>query len=179
MSTKRSSEEKSDSPPRSKRAKQAKKQGVKYILYKERNGWEKETWLTFIPIQGNKKEIQLLLKATIVSNKQAKEWDEGRKESWDQQEERDREFYSRYGMPAPAPVRLGSTYYELNTKRVYSKEEAEGMCEEASTGYMGHLVCDDGKFCESGVEELSKMVEESDAEEIYNFLYKGGISKLL
>ena len=151
---------------------------VKYILYKEKNGWEQETWLTFIPRDGNKADIALLLRACKLSNAIASQWDQERKGERAKKDEQKRQFYASYGMPAPTPVHLGSTYFEVDTKRVYTKDEANEIVDSTPSSYMTHAIMDHPNMGPTAFEQLQALVKDRDGKDIYQLLYKGGIAKL-
>jgi len=181
MSTKRSAEEK----PLSSSDNKKKEKETRYVLYKEKNGWEQETWYTFIPIEkDNKEQIKKLLKVLIASNKAAKESDKRRDagpigEIQRQSRKMEVSIYSKYGIPVPPPVNPGATFFELDTKRTYTKEEAEHLCLDNETSYRDHSIMFSGDFAEDELDNLVKWVKEGKGDDIYHFLYKGGIDKLV
>lgn len=150
----------------------------KYILFKERNGWEQETFFTFIPLEGNKKGIRTLMNAADISNKKSAKKDAEKKEEWAARDRQEAQYYAKYGQPPPPPIHLGCTYFEFDRRKPYTEEEARTLCKQNRVGYMQHHIVGDTTFATEPLKKLEEWVKNESADEIYDFLYKGGVVNL-
>lgn len=121
-----------------------------YIKYTERNGWEHETWYTFLDWESNKHLLdELIAKLTRIST--CKD---------------DHEHI--------APSFLGITSCcacsEFGVSPIPLCEREVSRLMEIETGYMSHCIAD-------GVVDISKLPD--DPESGWDYLYKGGFRSLI
>lgn len=173
--------------------------GVCYVEFKEYNGWEKETWRTYIPLECNKKMLRGLRAICKHINFQNGIDEEHRKrhKEWEEREKGRAEAYFKEYKQTKDPLALalghhvqsgiaegmvcaGCTKFTLDLDTTYSEAECHVRCDslDRDNGYMFHTFLKDAELDRTKLNQLAKWVRTKDPEKVqeaFQELYKGGI----